>query len=249
MTEELATPEAVLDAFRRRLDGVEEALGPSGGPFYRDGYTRGWRAAVKVAEAIPRERSALEGLNDLHHELREECNRAAEARPNTPAAAQPELRTGKVDALQTAIGIAALATIAAEDIAEREERAAERRLYAAEDIAEREEQAAERAAQATREVSVWDSYPKLPLDGDYILNDLHGLALFLGGDGNSFTGDLLRLIGKSDPTNLHQLSLGFPRHVEAFFMWRACAPVPVRTMLALLKATNTLTRMNGDRQP
>lgn len=66
----------------------------------------------------------------------------------------------------------------------------------------------------------WSGYPKV-VGPDHVLNDLSDLALMLGGDSDSFTGDLLRLIAKAryTPDNLNRLVAGFPRHVAAFLMW------------------------------
>lgn len=89
------------------------------------------------------------------------------------------------------------------------------------------------------DLSDWSAYPKVPVA---VVADFSELALFLGGDTNSFTGELLRLIAKADPENLNRLAAGFPRHVRAWVMWRACAPVPARTLVALLEATSMSER-------
>ena len=48
---------------------------------------------------------------------------------------------------------------------------------------------------------------------------LDELALFLGGSGTSFTGDLLRLMRKADPENRRQLERAFPREHRALTFW------------------------------
>ena len=56
----------------------------------------------------------------------------------------------------------------------------------------------------------------------------------------TFTGDLLRLIGKADPDNLRRLEAGYPRHVRAYVLWRACAPVQADTLVKVLEASSAL---------
>jgi hypothetical protein len=50
------------------------------------------------------------------------------------------------------------------------------------------------------------------------------LALVLGGDETSFTGDLLHLIGRADPDNLRRLTLAFPREVALWQLWQRLGP-------------------------
>lgn len=45
------------------------------------------------------------------------------------------------------------------------------------------------------------------------------LALALGGSEDSFTGKLLLLIAKADPSNRARLRMGFPRQVAAWETW------------------------------
>lgn len=52
------------------------------------------------------------------------------------------------------------------------------------------------------------------------------LALALGGSETSFTGDLLRLIAKSDPGNRTLLRTAYPRQVLAYELWMATSPAP-----------------------
>lgn len=53
------------------------------------------------------------------------------------------------------------------------------------------------------------------------IRTIDGLALILGGSGDSFTGDLLRLIAKADPGNRAQLRGAFPYHVRAWELWQS----------------------------
>lgn len=46
------------------------------------------------------------------------------------------------------------------------------------------------------------------------------LARFLGGDADSFTGDLLHLIAKADPGNRERLGIAFSREVCAWQLWQ-----------------------------
>jgi hypothetical protein len=61
------------------------------------------------------------------------------------------------------------------------------------------------------------------LPDDHKVETWHELCLALGGDVTSFTGDLLRLIGKADPGNRARLRAGFPKHVAAWEMWTGSA--------------------------
>jgi hypothetical protein len=42
----------------------------------------------------------------------------------------------------------------------------------------------------------------------------------IGGHGDWFTAQLLRLCAKADPRNLEKIRLGFPEVVEAFEKWK-----------------------------
>lgn len=64
-------------------------------------------------------------------------------------------------------------------------------------------------------VHPWDRYA----DPD----DFSALAFMLGGSADSWTGDALRLVGKSDPRHLTALRLAMPGHVAAWETWRAMA--------------------------
>lgn len=57
------------------------------------------------------------------------------------------------------------------------------------------------------------------LPDDRLVVTHEDLCLALGGDTTSFTGDLLRLIAKADPSNRHLLRAGFPRHVAIWEIW------------------------------
>lgn len=56
------------------------------------------------------------------------------------------------------------------------------------------------------------------------LAELRDLCLFLGGSEDSFTGRLLELVIKADPSNRARLRLGFPRQVRALELWMTHAP-------------------------
>lgn len=59
---------------------------------------------------------------------------------------------------------------------------------------------------------------------DTPVTTFHDLALFLGGSRDSWTGDLLRLIAKSDPEHRDALREAFPVHVAVWTRWNASAP-------------------------
>lgn len=64
------------------------------------------------------------------------------------------------------------------------------------------------------------------------MHGLGDLALFLGGDETSFTGDLLRLIVKADRGNREQLRLAYPDVVAAWELWMSMSPTPTADELA-----------------
>lgn len=77
--------------------------------------------------------------------------------------------------------------------------------------------------------------PDLPAEP---LHGLGDLALALGGSEDSFTGKLLQLIAKADPSNRDRLRLGFPRVVRAWELWMATSPTPTASdLLAALDRT------------
>ncbi len=225
----LATVAEVAAEFRRRLDltgGMSEASA-----LYREGLAVAWRLLIGIAAdhtlyARDSERDALLNLHDrvvgAEHRIKGTTVRAP-----SPAA-HPEMRQGREDAYRAAVLICSRAV----DAAERSAREAAAR------------DAARSRLTDEGEIRDWNGYPLVPMSGDEEIGDLAKLALFLGGEGTSFTGDLLRLIGKADPENLNRLALAYPRHVRAFLMWRACAPVPVRTLVALLNTTTLITGRN-----
>lgn len=91
----------------------------------------------------------------------------------------------------------------------------------------------------------WSAYPDKACLPEEILVDLSDLARFLGGDGTSFTGDLLRLLAKADPPNLNRLAAGYPRHVAAWLMWRtmsSAAPLTAARLIELLTLAHTHRR-------
>lgn len=80
------------------------------------------------------------------------------------------------------------------------------------------------------------------------VHDHHGLCLALGGDSDSFTGDLLRLIAKADPVNRTRLMLAFPGEVVAWEHWVAKAPaITAGEIVSLAEAAEALV-LNGHRR-
>lgn len=219
------TVESVLAEMRQRRDSSAE-LTAGRSAAYRDGINRGWAAAIALVEPVAgrtriSEVSMLETLRDEVH-----------------------ANAGKIIGPAHTAGTPVLPETvqARHDVRDMTERLIARTLNLA---LRAERERAEREAALGRkpwedEVDDWSGYPLVPMPGDMIVDDFSTLALFLGGSGDSFTGDLLRLIAKADPTNLQQIALGFPRHVRAFLMWRACAPVPVRSLVALLNASTMI---------
>lgn len=84
------------------------------------------------------------------------------------------------------------------------------------------------------------------LPPQFLVQDLHDLAVFLGGDESSFTGHLLRLIAKADPGNRARLAGSFPREVAAWRIWQAADPqLEVRVLDVLIEAALS----QGQREP
>lgn len=218
------TVDGVLAELRKRRDSVPELTHRAAA--YRDGLTRGWAAAIALTESVAaRTRASEVGALEI---LRDEVDGNAHKivgpahTPGTPVL--PETVQARHDVRDMTVRlIARTLTLAVRAERERDQREAALGRRPWED-----------------EVDDWSGYPLIPMPGTELIDDITTLALFLGGDGTSFTGDLLRLIAKADPGNLQQLSLAFPRHVRAFLMWRACAPVPVRSLVALLNATTMI---------
>ena len=71
---------------------------------------------------------------------------------------------------------------------------------------------------------------------DLPMPTLGQLALFLGGSDDSFTGDLLRLMGKADPGNRARLARAFPREDQALRAWMSTEPAPTFGQLEELLA-------------
>jgi hypothetical protein len=67
-----------------------------------------------------------------------------------------------------------------------------------------------------------------------IIDDMGTLALFLGGSHDSWTGEFLRLIAKSDHAHRAKLRLAYPVHVRAFEVWQLRAPITVAELTKLL---------------
>jgi hypothetical protein len=62
---------------------------------------------------------------------------------------------------------------------------------------------------------------RMPDDED--LTDLSSLAVFFGGSGDSWTGDFLRLVAKSDPEHRARLREAFPLLVNGWEAWMLLA--------------------------
>lgn len=62
------------------------------------------------------------------------------------------------------------------------------------------------------------------LPADHPVASWDDLCLFLGGSADSFTGQLLGLVAKADPGNLHRLRAVFPVGVRAWECWQDSAP-------------------------
>lgn len=77
------------------------------------------------------------------------------------------------------------------------------------------------------------------------LNDIGDLALALGGDQTSFTGQLLGLIAKADPGNRERLRVAFPRIVRGWELWLELAPDLTAEQLQQLLDACTLTAALG----
>lgn len=88
----------------------------------------------------------------------------------------------------------------------------------------------------------WSSYPRACAE-DTTIADIGRLSLFLGGDHDSFTGDLLRLVHKAQATwpNFSKLLAAFPYQVTAWVVWQAVTPEitagRLRDLLSEPKAT------------
>lgn len=221
----IATAEDVLAEFRRRRDLTDHMSATSA--LYRDGLKRAWTVVIEIAEraAALTKVSEVQSL-DRMYDMITRAEARVKAIPSAPTpGAQPEIRQGREDAYAAAVRVCSRAISTAQSIVAEEDA----RVLARE------------RGDSDGEIRDWDGYPLVPMPGDAEVGDLSTLALFLGGDGTSFTGDLLRLIGKADPVNLNKLAAAYPRHVRAFLMWRACAPIPVRTLVALLNTTTLIT--------
>lgn len=96
----------------------------------------------------------------------------------------------------------------------------------------------------------WTAYPKALAPGD-IVHSLGDLSLFLGGDRTSFTASLLALIAKAQgtPLNFNRLALVFPRHVAAWVMWQAMAPISAADLARMLDQAHAVLRPSGQDDP
>lgn len=61
------------------------------------------------------------------------------------------------------------------------------------------------------------------------------LARMLGGSEDSWTGDLVNLIAKSDPPHKAALRAAFPMHVAAYEAWMDASPPTFENVLELLR--------------
>lgn len=75
------------------------------------------------------------------------------------------------------------------------------------------------------------------------LTQLDGLAVLLGGSGDSFTGQLLALMMKADPGNRQRLALAFPWHHVALAVWQNLDAPTYGGMYEVLTALKQLTEV------
>lgn len=87
--------------------------------------------------------------------------------------------------------------------------------------------------------------PELWADRQMTLVD--DLALFLEGSGDSFTGDLLRLMRKADPGNRSALRAAFPKIDAALFHWERLSPLV--NVAGGPTMRQLLTALNDDDEP
>lgn len=73
------------------------------------------------------------------------------------------------------------------------------------------------------------------MPADEVVESLQSLALFLGGDETSWTGQLLRLIAKSDHEHQAALREAFPLTVQAFLTWRMGDGITVADLTEVLE--------------
>lgn len=211
----------------RKLAADAEAADGAANPGYTQGQREGWKLAVKMAE----ERNQLTApdwatpLREYGADLEEQARRT---RTLSDATLPPTGRAGKVDALMHARTLADHAL----------QRAKRHQDQQAQQAALRD------AVAPADDLSDWSGYP-IALADTAMVESFTELALFLGGDATSFTGDLLRLIAKADPTNINKLAQVYPREVRAFVMWRAAAPLHARTLVELLKAAHAMGVRNS----
>jgi hypothetical protein len=142
--------------------------------------------------------------------------------PETPGSLTPDQRRGRRDAYTDAMQVACMALGAAQ-------------------------QRAAAAAQTgppppdNPDLGDWSGYPRVPVER---LEDFRELCLFLGGETDSFTGELLLLIRKADRANKRALAKGFPRHVHAMLVWDYLLPAAADNttdqFLRLLRAASHL---------
>jgi hypothetical protein len=70
----------------------------------------------------------------------------------------------------------------------------------------------------------WTSEP-IGFERAFLGDDFSGLCFALGGSDSSWTGDALRLIGKSDPQHRAALRRALPGHVAAWETWQIAGDV------------------------
>jgi hypothetical protein len=71
------------------------------------------------------------------------------------------------------------------------------------------------------------------------LYGLPELALFLGGSHDSWTGDFLRLVAKSDRDHRTALHRAFPVHVRAYELWQRLTDPTVASLTEALVTDGT----------
>ena len=240
----------------QEIDEEAHAHTPHSMAYYRS-IAEGWRAAAQAAAARHNEAGYEdpEALHLLARDLEQARRRTQAGTEKTLPSAIPD-RTGWVEALMTAELMAWKAKALFEDggahpiLVQRSETDCQRCAggWICPDhtpdlppaAVPREDRRPWAEEPGGDDLSDWSGYPKVPFLLTHEMSELHDLCLFLGGDSTSFTGDLLRLIGKADPDNLRRLEAGYPRHVRAYVLWRACAPVQADTLVKVLEASSAL---------
>lgn len=214
------------------LTEPQDQNGNTPNPAFLQGYANGWKAAHLTAQTVmdTPHGDDLDGMMAVLELLAENKRRVMAL---TLANIGPYVRAGTVAALEDATTATSDAVTAVKagtpaPPAESNPDALPHRTRPS---------ASPRPSDGGEDLSDWSGYPRVPVAN---VDGITELALFLGGDVTSFTGDLLRLIAKSDPSNLAKLSAAYPREVRAFLLWRASAPVAAPVLVKLLEATSMM---------